>query len=186
MLKTVLLSLLAILAIGIVVVLILAAMKPDTFQVQRAVAINAPPERIYPLIADFRAWGAWSPWEKKDPNLKRSFSGPEAGKGSIYAWAGDKNVGEGSMEIVTAEPSSKVGLKLDFIKPFETHNAVVFALQPQGSATQGSTTNVTWTMTGPTPFFAKIIHVFLNMDRMVGGDFEAGLASLKAQAERPA
>jgi hypothetical protein len=196
MLKTVLLSLLAILATGIVVVLILAAMKPDTFQVQRAIAINAPPERIYPLIADFRAWGAWSPWEKKDPNLKRSFSGAETGKGAIYAWIGDKNVGEGSMEIVTAEPSSKVGLKLDFIKPFEAHNAAVFALQPQatttqgpatqGSATQGPATNVTWTMTGPTPFFAKIIHVFFNMDRMVGGDFEAGLASLKAQAERPA
>ncbi|SFJ15445.1 Polyketide cyclase / dehydrase and lipid transport [Bosea sp. OK403] len=181
MLKTVLLSLLALLATGIVVVLILAAMKPDSFQVQRAIAINAPPERIYPLIADFRAWGAWSPWEKKDPNLKRSFSGAETGKGAIYAWAGDKNVGEGSMEIVTAEPSSKVGLKLDFIKPFEAHNAAVFALQ-----LQGTTTNVTWTMTGPAPFFAKIIHVFFNMDRMVGGDFEAGLASLKAQAERPA
>jgi uncharacterized protein YndB with AHSA1/START domain len=179
MLKTVLLSLLVIVVIGIVAVLILAAMKPDTFEVRRSIAINAPPERVYPLIADFKAWGAWSPWEKKDPNLKRSYSGPESGAGSRYAWAGDKNVGEGSMEITEAAAPSKVGLKLDFIRPFEAHNDVVFALQPQGPAT-----NVTWTMTGPVPYLAKIMHVVFNMDKMVGGDFEAGLAAMKAQAER--
>lgn len=184
MLKTVLLSLVALVVIAIAVVLILAAMKPDTFQVQRSIAINAPPERVYPLIADFRAWGAWSPWEKKDPALKRSFSGAEAGVGARYAWVGDKNVGEGSMEIVEAKAPGRVGLKLDFIKPFEAHNDVVFALLPQGQGTPTST-NVTWTMTGPVPFFAKIIHVFMNMDRMVGGDFEAGLAAMKAAAERP-
>ena len=179
MLKTILLSLLGILATGIVVVLVLAAMKPDTFAVRRSIAINAPPERIYPLIADFKAWGAWSPWEKKDPNLKRSFGGPESGVGATYAWEGDKNVGQGGMRIVEANAPSRVGLKLDFIKPFEAHNDVVFALQPQGAAT-----NVTWTMTGPVPFFAKIIHVVFNMDKMVGGDFEAGLTAMKAQAER--
>jgi uncharacterized protein YndB with AHSA1/START domain len=181
MLKTILLSLLAVLVIGIAVVLILALMKPDRFQVQRSIAINAPPERIFPLISDFRAWAAWSPWEKKDPNLKRTFSGAESGVGAVYAWEGDKNVGTGSMRIVEADAPGKVGLKLDFIKPFEAHNDVVFALQPQAP---GAATNVTWTMTGPVPFFAKIIHVFFNMDRMVGGDFEAGLAALKAQAER--
>jgi uncharacterized protein YndB with AHSA1/START domain len=181
MLKTILLSLLAVLVIGIAVVLILAVMKPDTFQVRRSIAINAPPERIFPLISDFRAWAAWSPWEKKDPNLKRTFSGAESGVGAVYAWEGDKNVGTGSMRIVEADAPGKVGLKLDFIKPFEAHNDVVFALQPQAA---GAATNVTWTMTGPVPFFAKIIHVFFNMDRMVGGDFEAGLAALKAQAER--
>lgn len=181
MLKTVLVSLLAVLVVGIAVVLILAAMKPDSFQVQRSVAINAPPEKVYPLIADLRAWKAWSPWEKKDPAMKRGFSGSESGVGSRYAWDGDKNVGRGSMEIVEATAPAKVGLKLDFITPFEAHNDVVFALQPQGQ-----TTNVIWTMTGPTPFFAKIIHVFMNMDRMVGGDFEAGLAAMKAAAERPA
>jgi uncharacterized protein YndB with AHSA1/START domain len=184
MLKTILLSLLAVLVIGIAVVLILAVMKPDTFQVRRSIAINAPPERIFPLISDFRAWAAWSPWEKKDPNLKRTFSGAESGVGAVYAWEGDKNVGTGSMRIVEADAPDKVGLKLDFIKPFEAHNDVIFALQPQGQAAGAATTHVTWTMTGPVPFFAKIIHVFFNMDRMVGGDFEAGLAALKAQAER--
>lgn len=174
-------SLAAILAIAIVVVLILAAMKPDSFKVERAIAINAPPGQIYPLIADFRAWGGWSPWDRKDPDQKRSFSGPESGVGASYAWDGDKNVGRGSMEIIEANAPARVRLKLDFIAPFKARNDVVFALQPQGPAT-----NVTWTMTGPTPFFAKIIHVFINMDRMVGGDFEAGLASLKSLAERPA
>lgn len=185
MLKTVLLSLAALVIVAIAIVLILAAMKPDTFQVQRSIAIDAPPERIYPLIADFRAWGAWSPWEKKDPAMKRSFSGAERGVGARYAWDGDKNVGRGSMEVVEAAAPSRVALRLDFIAPFEAHNAVVFSLQPQG---QGATpsTNVVWTMTGPTPFLGKIMHVFMNMDRMVGGDFEAGLAAMKAAAERPA
>lgn len=184
MLKTILLSVAALVAVAVVIVLILAAMKPDTFQVQRSVAINAPPERIYPLLADFRAWGAWSPWEKKDPAMKRSFSGAESGVGARYAWDGDKNVGRGSMEIVAAAAPSKVALKLDFIAPFEAHNDAVFVLQPKGQGPTAST-NVTWTMTGPTPFLGKIIHVFMKMDRMVGGDFEAGLAAMKAAAERP-
>jgi hypothetical protein len=177
--KSVLLGLVALVILAVVVVLILAAMKPDTFQVQRSIAINAPPERIQPLIADFRAWEAWSPWEKKDPAMKRSFSGPQSGVGARYAWDGDKNVGRGSMEIVEAAPS-RVALKLDFIAPFEAHNEAVFALRPQGTMT-----NVVWTMTGPTPFLGKIVHVFLNMDRLVGGDFEAGLAAMKTVAERP-
>lgn len=190
--KTVLLGLAALVVIAVAVVLILAAMKPDTFQVQRSIAINAPPERIYPLIADFKAWGAWSPWEKKDPAMQRSFSGTERGVGARYAWDGDKNVGRGSMEIVEASAPSRVALKLDFITPFEAHNSVVFSLQPQGRAAAPSTqaaalsTNVVWTMTGPTPFLGKIVHVFMNMDRMVGADFEAGLVAMKAAAERPA
>jgi hypothetical protein len=184
MLKTALISLAALVVVAIAIVLILAAMKPDTFQVQRSIAIDAPPERIQPLIADFRAWGAWSPWEKKDPAMKRSFGGADSGVGARYAWDGDKNVGRGSMEIVEAAPS-KVALKLDFIAPFEAHNDAVFVLQPRGRGATAST-NVTWTMTGPTPFLGKIIHVFMDMDRMVGGDFEAGLAAMKAAAERPA
>ncbi|WP_293811199.1 SRPBCC family protein [uncultured Bosea sp.] len=181
MLKTIPLGLLALLAVGIVVVLILAAGKPDTFQVARSIKIEASPERIYPLIADFRAWGAWSPWEKKDPAMKRTYGGPEIGVGATYAWAGDKNVGEGSMRITEAQVPGKLGLKLDFLKPFEAHNDVVFALTPQGQQT-----NVTWIMTGPTPFIGKIMHVFMDMDRMVGGDFETGLKAMKAAAERPA
>lgn len=179
MLKTVLLAVAAIVATGIVAVLILAAMKPDTFTLQRSLAINAPPERVFPLISDFRNWTQWSPWEKLDPNLKRDYSGAQSGVGAAYAWEGDKKVGEGRMEIVEAVPSSKVALKLDFVRPFEAHNAVTFALEPARGAT-----NVTWTMTGPTPFIGKIFHVFVNMDRMVGRDFEAGLASMKAAAER--
>ncbi|MGX5735482.1 SRPBCC family protein [Bosea thiooxidans] len=181
MLKTVLLSLLGLVVVGVAVVLILAARKPDSFQVTRSATINAPPERIYPLIADFRAWDAWSPWEKKDPAMQRSFGGAEAGTGATYAWSGDKNVGEGSMRIVEAAAPSRVALKLDFLKPFETHNDVVFALTPKGG-----TTTVTWIMTGPTPFIGKILHVFMDMDRMIGGDFESGLAAMKAAAERPA
>ncbi len=181
MLKTALLSLLGLVVIAVAVVLILAARKPDTFQVTRTATINAPPERIYPLIADFKAWGAWSPWEKKDPAMTRSYGGPESGVGATYAWAGDKNVGEGGMRILEANPPARIALKLDFLKPFEAHNDVVFALAPQGSAT-----NVTWTMTGPTPFIGKIMHVFMDMDRMVGGDFESGLAAMKATVERPA
>lgn len=181
MLKTILLSLLGIVVVGIAVVLILAARKPDTFQVTRTATINAPPERVYALIADFKAWGAWSPWEKKDPAMKRTYGGPETGTGATYAWAGDKNVGEGSMRIVDAKAPGRLALKLDFIKPFEAHNDVVFSLTPQGPATA-----VTWTMTGPTPFIGKIMHVFMDMDRMVGGDFESGLTAMKTAAERPA
>lgn len=181
MLKTVLLSLFGIVVLGVAVVLVLAARKPDTFQVTRTATIKAPPERIYALITDFKAWGAWSPWEKKDPAMKRTYGGPETGVGATYAWDGDKNVGEGSMRITEAQAPSKLALKLDFLKPFEAHNDVVFSLTPQGPATV-----VTWTMTGPTPFIGKIMHVFMDMDRMVGGDFEAGLTAMKAAAERPA
>lgn len=181
MLKTVLLSLFGIVVLGVAVVLVLAARKPDTFQVTRTATIKAPPERVYALITDFKAWGAWSPWEKKDPAMKRTYGGSETGAGATYAWAGDKNVGEGSMRITEAQAPSKLALKLDFLKPFEAHNDVVFSLTPQGPATV-----VTWTMTGPTPFIGKIMHVFMDMDRMVGGDFEAGLTAMKAAAERPA
>ena len=181
MVKAALLSLLGIVVIGIAIVLVLAARRPDTFQVTRTATINAPPERIYPLIVDFKAWDAWSPWEKKDPAMKRTYGGPEAGVGATYAWAGDKNVGEGSMRITEAQVPGKLALKLDFLKPFEAHNDVVFALTPQGQQT-----NVTWIMTGPTPFIGKIMHVFMDMDSMVGGDFESGLKAMKAAAERAA
>ena len=171
--------------IGIVIVvliagvLILAATKPDTFRVQRAASIKAPPEKVFALINDFNRWGAWSPWEKKDPAMKRTFGATTSGKGATYAWEGNKDVGQGRMEIAESVPSSKVALNLDFVKPFQAHNVVEFKLEPKGDAT-----NVTWAMQGDTPYFAKIIHVFINMDKMVGKDFEAGLANLKAIAEQ--
>lgn len=160
-------------------VLIFAATKPDTFRVERAASIKAPPEKIFAFINDFHRWGAWSPWEKKDPALKRTYGAATSGKGAVYAWEGNKDVGEGRMEIAESSPPSKVTIKLDFMKPFEAHNIVEFTLEPKGDAT-----NVTWAMQGDTPYFAKIIHVFINMDSMVGKDFETGLANLKGAAEK--
>ncbi|HTE16185.1 MAG TPA: SRPBCC family protein [Burkholderiales bacterium] len=168
-----------VVAVLIAGVLMFAATKPDTFRVQRSAAIKAPPEKVFTLINDFKAWGAWSPWEKKDPAMKRTFGATTVGKGAHYAWEGNKNVGQGSMTITESAPSSKIALNLDFLKPFEAHNIVEFTL-----AVQGDTTNVTWTMHGPANFVSKLIQVFMSMDNMVGKDFEAGLANLKAAAEK--
>jgi hypothetical protein len=167
-----------IVVLAVAVVLVLAARKPDHFRVRRSASIDAPPERIYPLINDFHRWGTWSPYEHKDPDMKRTFSGAGSGGGSVYAWTGNSNVGSGRMEIVESSAPSKVAIKLDFLKPFEAHNIATFTMEPAGGAT-----NVTWVMDGPTPFVGKIMHVFLDMDRMVGTDFEAGLANLKTAAE---
>ena len=167
-----------IVVLAVVVVLVLAAGKPDHFQVRRSATIDAPPEQIFPLINDFHRWGAWSPYEHKDPDMKRTFSGAGSGRGSIYEWAGNSNVGSGRMEIVESSVPSKVAIQLDFLKPFEGHNIATFTMEPAGGGT-----NVTWVMDGPTPFVGKIMHVFINMDRMVGTDFEAGLANLKTAAE---
>ena len=160
-------------------VLVFAATRPDVFRVQRATSIKAPPEKIFPLINEFGRWVAWSPYEKKDPGMKRSFSGPAGGKGAVYAWEGNGEVGQGRMEIADAAAPSRVTLKLDFVKPFEAHNVVDFTLEPRGDAT-----DVTWSMHGPMPYISKLITLFVDMDRMVGGDFEAGLANLKAIAEK--
>jgi Polyketide cyclase / dehydrase and lipid transport len=159
-------------------VLIAAANKPDTFRVQRGASIKAPPEKIAAVLTDFRGWGAWSPWEKLDPAMKRSYSGAEKGKGAVYAWEGNRSVGAGRMEITDVAPS-RVELDLDFVKPFPAHNKVEFALEGNGD-----TTRVSWTMQGPIPYVAKIVHVVFDMDGMVGGQFETGLANLKALTEK--
>jgi uncharacterized protein YndB with AHSA1/START domain len=172
-----------VLAIAIAVVLILAATKPNTFSVQRATTVKAPPEKIFSLINDFHQWGTWSPWEKKDPAMKRSFSGAASGKGAVYGWDGNKNVGSGRMEILDASLPSKIVIKLDFFKPFEGHNTAEFTMLPQGDATN-VTTNVSWIMHGPASFMSKVMQVFMNMDRMIGKDFEAGLANLKGLTEK--
>jgi uncharacterized protein YndB with AHSA1/START domain len=168
-----------VVAILIAGVLVVAATKPDIFRVQRSASIKAPPEKVFALINDFKRWDAWSPWEKKDPAMKRTWGAVTSGKGAQYAWEGNKDVGQGGMEIVESVTPNKIALKLDFVKPFEAHNTVVFTLEPKDGMT-----NVTWAMEGPVPYFAKIIHVFLDMDSMVGKDFEAGLAGLKAIAEK--
>ncbi|MDF3060325.1 MAG: polyketide cyclase [Microvirga sp.] len=168
-----------ILLVAIVVVLVLAARKPAGFRIERATSIKAPPDKIFALINDFRNWRAWSPWERMDPNLRRSYSGAERGEGAVYEWEGNSKVGKGRMEIVEAPPPSRVAIKLDFLKPFEAHNTAEFTLVPRGDATE-----VTWAMHGPNLFIGKVMGVFMSMDRMIGKDFEAGLANLKAAAEQ--
>ena len=168
-----------VLAVAIAGVLILAAAKPDTFSVRRAAMVKAPPDKIFSLINDFHRWGSWSPWENRDPAMKRTHGGAESGKGAVYAWDGNKNVGSGRMEILDASPPSKIIIKLDFFKPFEAHNTAEFTMQPQGGATE-----VIWVMHGPAPFMSKLMQLFMNMDNMIGKDFEIGLANLKTLAEK--
>jgi uncharacterized protein YndB with AHSA1/START domain len=168
-----------VLAIAIAIVLILAATKPDSFSVTRAIDITAPAERIFPLINDFHQWVAWSPWENKDPAMQRSYDGPANGKGAVYGWDGNKNVGSGRMEILEASAPSKILIKLDFLKPFEAHNTAEFTMLPQGAGTR-----LTWVMRGPAPFMSKLMQVFMNLDQMIGKDFEIGLANLKKLAEQ--
>jgi uncharacterized protein YndB with AHSA1/START domain len=163
----------------VVVVLILALAKPDTLRVRRSTTIKAPPERIFSLINDFHRWGNWSPYEHKDPAMKRSYSGAASGKGAVYGWEGNKNVGSGRMEILDAAAPSKIVIKLDFFTPFEGRNTAEFTMLPQGDAT-----NVTWLMHGPAPFMSKVMQVFINMDNMIGKDFEIGLANLKNITEK--
>ncbi|MGH8638390.1 MAG: SRPBCC family protein [Burkholderiales bacterium] len=168
-------------AAGVAAILLIAATRPDTFTVQRSATIPAPAQTVHALIEDFERWDAWSPWEKKDPAMKRTFGAITRGKGATYAWEGNGEVGQGRMEIVDSVSPSKVAIQLDFVEPFEAHNSVLFALVPSGQGT-----DVTWTMQGGVPYLARIVHMFLDMDRMVGKDFETGLANLKLAAERQA
>jgi hypothetical protein len=173
-----------VLAIAIAVILILAASKPSTFSVERAISVKAPPEKIFPLINDFHQWVSWSPYENKDPAMKRSYSGAESGKGAVYGWEGNGNVGAGRMEILETQipetpAASKILIKLDFFKPFEGHNTAEFTMLPQGDAT-----NLNWAMRGPAPFISKLMQVFMNLDHMIGKDFEIGLTNLKKLTEK--
>lgn len=163
----------------VAVALIVAAMKPDTFRIERSISIKAPPEKIFPLIANFQHMRAWSAWEKVDPAMKREFNGPESGKGAKYAWDGNKDIGQGSMEILEATPSSRVLIKIDFYKPFEAHNTVEFNL-----VSNGETTTVSHAMYGPSPFISKLMGLVFSMDKMVGDKFEEGLANMKVLAEK--
>lgn len=174
-----LLTILGVIALVVVVVLALAATKPDTFRVERSGTMQAPPAKVFALIEDFHQWTAWSPWEHLDPNLKRTHGGADRGKGATYAWQGNAQAGEGRMEIVEATSPSRVLIKIDFLKPFEAHNQVEFALSGEAGGTR-----VVWSMTGPQAFMMKVMCLFMSMDNMVGKDFEKGLVSLKAAAEQ--
>jgi hypothetical protein len=168
-----------VLAIAVAVVLILAATKPGSFSVRRSTSVNARPEKIFPWINDFHQWKSWSPYENKDPAMKRSYSGAASGKGAVYGWEGNKNVGSGRMEILDASMPAKIVIKLDFFTPFEGHNTAEFTMLPQGDAT-----SVTWLMHGPASFMSKVMQVFMNLDHMIGKDFEVGLVNLKNLAEK--
>ena len=177
MLKYVLVAAAAITA-GVVILLFYASMRPDTFRVERSVHIDAPAADIYPLIVDFHAWRAWSPYETRDPDMQRRYEGPQNGVGAAYAWEGDSNVGSGSMEIIEAEEPSRVLIDLRFTAPMEAQNEAIFTLLPEEGGTR-----VTWAMEGDANLFAKVLHIFIDMDKMVGTDFEAGLERLKSHVE---
>ena len=166
-----------VIAVAVVAVLVYAATKPDKFGVQRAASIGAPPEKIFPLIDDLHAHTSWSPFEK-DPNMKRTHSGAARGKGAVYEWEGNRQVGAGRLAIIHSTPS-KVTMALDMLKPFEAHNVVEFTLEPKGGST-----NVTWAMRGRQRYMAKLMSTFINCDKMVGSQFEEGLGKLKALAEK--
>ena len=170
-------TILIVIAVAVAAVLAYAASKPDTFMVRRSASIAAPPEKIFPMIEDLRAQSTWSPFEK-DPNMKRTHSGAPRGKGAVYAWDGNRQVGAGRIAITESVPSSKVVLLLDMVRPFKAHNTVEFTLDRIGAGT-----NVTWAMQGRQPYMAKVMGLFLDCDKMCGGMFEEGLAKLKVLAE---
>jgi uncharacterized protein YndB with AHSA1/START domain len=161
-------------------VLVYAALQPNTFLISRSVSINAAPEKIYPYMSDFHKGDLWSPYEKKDPTMKRTFSGAPSGKGAAYEFAGDKKkVGSGRLEIIEAVPPAKVVLTLDLTEPMKGRNIVEYTLEQKGQ-----TTHVTWSMGGTNNYLSKLVCTFINVDKMVGGDFETGLANLKALVEK--
>jgi hypothetical protein len=169
----------AVVLASIAAILVYAATKPDSFRVERSTAMNAPPEKILPYIDGLKRWTAWSPYEGRDPAMKRAYSGAESGKGAVYEWDGNDNVGKGRMEIVDSTPPNRVVIKLDFLKPFEGHNMAELTVEPKGGQTI-----VTWAMYGPSTFMTKLIGTFMDMDDMIGRDFAAGLAKLKTVVEK--
>jgi uncharacterized protein YndB with AHSA1/START domain len=170
-------TILIVIAVAVAAVLVYAASKPDTFMVRRSASIAAPPEKIFPMIDDLRAQSAWSPFEK-DPDMKRTHSGAPRGKGAVYAWDGNRQVGAGRIAITDSVPPTKVVLLLEMSRPFKAHNTVEFTLDRIGAGT-----NVTWAMQGRQPYMAKVMGLFVDCDKMCGGMFEEGLAKLKALAE---
>ena len=175
---TVLLYILVMALLVLLVLVMFAATKPNEFTVRRSIAIKAEPADVFGLIDDFRNWPKWSPWEKLDPSMKKTMSGAESGPGSVYEWAGDKKVGSGRMEIISTAPYSTIDIKLSFFKPFRAENRTIFTLVPQNDGTY-----VTWEMSGVSNLVLKIMGIVMNMDKMIGRDFEKGLAAMKAEAE---
>lgn len=169
-----------VIAVMILAVVVFAATRPSTYRVERSASIRAPADRIFPLLDDFHRWAAWSPWEHLDPAMKRTHSGAASGVGAVYEWDGNKKAGMGRMEITESAPHFRITIKLDFLKPFESHNTTTFTLAAEGQATRMS-----WVMDGPSSFMTKLMGIFVSMDKMIGKDFEAGLANLKRVTEQP-
>jgi len=153
-------------------------MSDETYVVERSILINAPAERIYGQVVDFRKWRDWSPWEGIDPELERTYSGSEAGKGAVYQWSGNRKAGKGSMTITEDIEPSRVRIDLWFEKPFKARNDMVLAIQAEGTGSR-----VIWTLTGQRTFMVKVMGILKSMDKLVGPDFEKGLLQLKTVAE---
>jgi hypothetical protein len=165
-------------AVVVVAFVVIVALQPSDFRIVRSATIAAPPAAVFAQVNDFHKWEAWSPWTKLDPAAKSSFEGPSAGTGAIFRWAGNEEVGEGSMMITESHPSELIRIELEFLKPFAATNTAEFTFKPEGKQTV-----VTWSMFGTNNFIAKAFCLFMNMDEMVGGQFEKGLASMKSVAE---
>ena len=176
MLKIILIALVVV-VIGFV---LLVAMQPSEFRIVRSATISAAPPAVFAQVNDFHKWEAWSPWAKLDPSAKTTFEGPSAGTGAVFKWAGNKEVGEGSMTITESRPSDLIRIRLEFLKPFAATNTAQFSFNPAGNQTE-----VTWSMEGRNNFIAKAVCLFMNMDKMVGGQFENGLANMKSIVETP-
>ncbi|WPC05984.1 SRPBCC family protein [Pseudomonas benzenivorans] len=166
------------LALLLALLLTLVARQPDGFSVERSVSVAAPPEAVFAQVNDLRNWERWSPWAKRDPAMQKSYEGPPAGVGAVYRWAGNKEVGEGSMTLVESRPNQSIRIRLVFLKPFQASNEAQFQFAPEGEGTR-----VTWSMSGSNNFMAKAMHLVMDMDKMVGGDFEQGLAQLRTLVE---
>jgi len=179
MIKKILLTAGIILVVAVAGILIMAAMKPDTFTYQRSKLINASREKIFDQVIDFHNWTKWSPYEHKDPKLKRTYSGAESGVGSKYAWEGNDEVGKGNMEITQAKKPISINIGLHFVEPFQGDNQVVFSMVPQGEQTE-----VTWSMSGSNPFMCKVMGTFMDVEKMCNDDFDKGLTNLKNHIER--
>ncbi len=157
---------------------VIVALQPDTFRVARSMTMSAAPPVVFAQVDDLRNWEAWNPWQKKDPAMKLAYSGPQTGPGASYSWAGNKDVGEGSLTIKESRPNDLVRMELQFTKPFRATNIATFTFAPAGNQT-----NVTWIMEGRNNFFSKAFQLVMNMDKMIGDDFEKGLANMKAVVE---
>ena len=178
MIKKIALGVAAVLAVAVVVILGIAASKPDSITVERSAVIKATPEKLFAMVNNLHSFTEWSPYEEMDPKMKRTFSGAESGKGAVYAWDGNNEVGAGSMEITEVIEPSNIKMDLHFLKPFKGDNKVNFSFVPEGDMTK-----VTWAMTGESPFMCKVMQVFCSMDDMCGKDFAKGLAKLKTITE---